>query len=85
MGSGLDMSVKCPICGKLLVEITPSHVKTHGLTRPEFILMYPDCNLGSLRYGRVYDENHKYIKSIVGRSAKRFKNNINGGSNNDNF
>jgi hypothetical protein len=38
----INLMIKCPICGKSYVEITPSHVKKHGLTMAEFKEKYPE-------------------------------------------
>lgn len=35
--------IHCPICGEPFVRISAKHLKSHGLTRSEFILKYGNC------------------------------------------
>lgn len=43
----MQEKVKCPICGGLYRKITWMHLKTHGLTIPEFKELYPNFSMSS--------------------------------------
>jgi C4-type Zn-finger protein len=71
MSCGCRTLLKCPICGKSLVEITPSHAKTHGLTKREILDMYPECKKGEFRFGKVYEEENKPVEPFVYHKSAR--------------
>ena len=45
--------MKCPICGKELFGISPSHTKKHGLTTQQFLEKYPEFRQINFNYKHV--------------------------------
>jgi hypothetical protein len=57
--------MKCPICGKDLELMTPSHAKKHNMTVREMELKYPGVVKGH-RQGFRHETN-AYIKTWISR------------------
>lgn len=56
------MYFKCPICNKVLGEVTPSHAKIHGMTKKQMLEKYPNLKLYAFSFGshserRLRDES----------------------------
>jgi hypothetical protein len=43
---------KCPVCNELLLEMTPTHARKHGMTRGEILDAYPELKQNIFGYGK---------------------------------
>ena len=43
---------KCPLCDKMIGELTPGHASVHGMTKMQFITRYPQFMGSQFKFGK---------------------------------
>lgn len=56
--------IKCEICGKLFGIISPTHLKTHGITMHEYKKLYPNSPIVSNDVSKKLSDNAKFNEKI---------------------
>lgn len=58
-----DNYVICKICGKKLARIDSHHLKTHNITKQEYITLYPNDRLLSINYKNLATQQAKELNT----------------------
>lgn len=65
------MYQRCPLCDKLLCEVTPGHAKMHGMTKLEFLEKYPNFRSGQFEYGAKFKNPVSESINTIDRKRRR--------------
>jgi len=59
-----DELIKCAICNREFAVLINSHLKSHGLTQKEYVILYPDAPIMSENYRLRLSDRSKIVNAV---------------------